>query len=90
MLQTFAGLSGFILNMGAFTANKDDLDNVGIYAESLKSLNDMFLVLAIFQVIICVMDLAIICLDKVYIHLYLMWIEDVIMEIPLLIIAIYL
>ena len=90
MLQTFAGFSGFLLNMGAFTANKDDLDNAQIYAESLMALNNMFLVLAIFQAIICVMDLAIICLDKVYIHLYLMWIEDVIIEIPLLIIAIYL
>ena len=78
--------------MGAYTSNSDDLAERGFYEDESPwvNLNKMFLALAIFQLIICVIDIAIICLGCVYTHLYLMWIEDVIIEIPLIIIAIYL
>ena len=60
-----------------------------IYEGPLKTMNVLMLVLAIIQVVICVIDLVVIWKRKVYVHLFLMWIEDVVIELPVLIIASY-
>ena len=90
LLQTFAGFSGLLLNMGAFSENRDDLTELAIYLGSMKLMNSIFLFLAILQVVLCILDLVVICLGKAFLHLWIMWIEDVLLEIPLLIIAVYL
>ena len=38
---------------------------------------------------ICAIDLFVIYKRKVYVHIFLMWVEDVVLEVPILIIAIY-
>ena len=90
LIQGFAGVSGLLLNLGAFTGHMDDLTEIGMYENKLKDLNDTFLFLMILQVVICIFDLCLICCGFVYAHLSVMWVEDVLLEIPLLIIAMYL
>ena len=90
LIQGFAGLSGLLLNLGAFTGHKDDLHELEIYKDDIRDLNSMFLFFMILQIVFCILDLALICGNNVYVHLIVMWVEDVLLEIPLLAIAFYL
>ena len=62
MIQGFAGLSGLLLNLGAFTGHIDDLTELEIYKDELRDLNIIFLLLMILQVVFCIIDLVLICL----------------------------
>lgn len=90
MIQGFAGLSGLLLNLGAFTGHLDDLTELKIYKDELETLNNIFLVLMILQVVFCIIDLVLICIKRKLAHFFVMWVEDVLLEIPLLMIALYL
>ena len=90
LIQGFAGFSGLLLNLGAFTGHKDDLTELGIYNDELGGLNNIFLLLMILQAVFCVIDLVLIATEMKYSHLFVMWVEDVLLELPLLMIAIYL
>ena len=90
MIQGFAGLSGLLLNLGAFTGHIDDLTELEIYKDELRDLNIIFLLLMILQVVFCIIDLVLIAIKMKLAHFFVMWVEDVLLEIPLLMIALYL
>ena len=83
MLQSFAAISGFLCNIGAYIQNKADLEEENLYKNELKHLNNLFLGLEVFQSVLFFIGLFFIKEDYVYGHLTVMWIEDVFLEIPL-------
>ena len=63
---------------------------MGLYAnntDNLKNLNEIFLVLELFQVSLFLISLYFIRTNRLYGHLLFVWLEDVAMEIPLIWIA---
>ena len=56
---------------------------MSLYTEDLKHLNNIFLWLEIFQCSLFAVGLYFICTDRLYGHLIFMWLEDVLLEIPL-------
>ena len=90
MLQTFACFSGILLNVGAYVQTASDLKEEGLYTDRLKQLNNTFIVLEIFQVILFFVFVFAVCKDYRYLKVALIWLEDAILEVPMILIAYYL
>ena len=84
-LQIFAAVSSAGCNFGAYFQNKDDIEEKKPKKSgAMNDMNTVFLWIEIFQLVLCGLCICAIQSDNRRISVILIWLEDLVLEIPLI------